>query len=306
MATASEIKSLDDINYKSRIKFYFYPLLVSFLFTMAFLNFYPIGAQLKGFLKNNLKGTACNPDYDQIRIEWLLPKVVVTDLVLPASCLGQQAGDPIKFSFITINFQFINFSPLGIPFKIDTEMNGQPLSLYFVQGFGQRKVRMIDQSIVLARLEPLMSQFKIGGKVIVDLDLLMSNDNKIKTLSLKAESKDFQIPSQNLQGFTTPNLKLNTFYVVANSDVPPRVSVEKFILGDPDSPMRANFKGNIDLQEGAVAFSPMNLSGEVAFSENFKQQLPLIDMMFNSFKQKDGFYQIKLGGTLGAPKPTAP
>jgi hypothetical protein len=304
MATASEIQSLENINYKSKIKVYLYPLLVLFLFTLAFLNFYPIGAELKGFLKKNLRGTACNPDWDQIRIEWIMPKVVINDLVLPASCLGK-SGDPLKFSFVTINFQFISFSPIGIPFRIDTDMNGQPLSLYFVQGFGERMVRLKDQSIVLARLQPLLGQFKIAGNVTVDMSALLTNNNAIKNLNLKARSKDFQIPSQNLQGFTTPNLRINDLVVDADSDTPPRITINKLFLGDPDSPMRAQFKGHIDYQNEAPAFSPISLVGEVAFSESLKQQLPLIDMMFQSFNQKDGFYQIRIGGTLGAPKPSA-
>jgi hypothetical protein len=47
------------------------------------------------------------------------------------------------------------------------------------------------------------------------------------------------------------------------------------------------------------------LKGEIAFSESFTQALPLINMMFQQFDQKDGFYQIRLGGTLNSLKPAA-
>ena len=130
--------------------------------------------------------------------------------------------------------------------------------------------------------------------------------NIITHLDLKAQSKDLQIPPQNIEGFTTPSLKLNEFYLEAASDTHPRIKIEKLIMGDTDSPLRANFKGKIDLQEGNSSMSPLDLSGEIAFSENFRQALPLIDMMFQSFSQKDGFYQVRLGGTLGSPKPIAP
>lgn len=305
MAASAEISSLDNINYKSKVKLILYVLIVFFLFVFAFMNFYPIGDKLKVFLKSNLKGTGCNPDFDEIRMEWVLPKVVVSNLVLPASCLGR-SGEPLKFSHLTLNYQLINFAPFGLPFRLDTELNGQPLTVYFVQGFGQRLIRLKDQTIALARLQPLMGgNFKLAGNVTVDLNLTLAN-NVMKGLNLIAESRDLQIPSQSIQGFTAPNLRINTLRIDANSDTPPRVNVDKLILGDAESPLRANFKGRIDLQDGAVAFSPLNLTGEVAFSENFKQQLPLIDMMFQSFTQKDGFYQIRLGGTLGAPKPSAP
>ncbi len=306
MAQLSELQSLEQINYKSKIKIYLYALLVLVLFIMGFLNFFPIGETLKSALKSGFKGTNCNPDFDNIRVEWIMPKVIVTDLNLPASCFNRP-GEPLKFTHLTINFNFINFSPLGIPFRIDTEMNGQPLSLYFVQGFGERMLRLKDQSISLPRLEPLFGgNFKLAGNLTVDLNLLLNNENKIQSLNLKAQSKDLQIPSQNIQGFTTPNLPLDDLFIEAISDAPPRINVEKLILGDPESPVRANFQGYINLQEDAIPFSQLNLNGEVAFSQSLKESLPLIDMMFQTFTQKDGFYQIRLGGTLGAPKPSAP
>lgn len=303
MAT-SEIQSLGEINYKSKIKIYFYILIVFFLFVFAFMNFFPVGDKLKSFMRSSLQGTGCNPDFDQIRMEWVMPKIVISNLELPAGCLGRM-GDPLKFAHVTLNYQLINFSPFGLPFRLDTELNGQPLTVYFVQGFGTQMIRLKDQSISLPRLQPLMGgEFKLGGNLMVDLNLSMEKQ-KLRSLHFIAQSKDLQIPSQNIQGFTTPNMKINDLRIEANSENPPRISIDKLILGDTDSPLRANFKGRIDLQEGAIQFSPMDLAGEVAFSQNFKQAVPLVDMMFQSFTQKDGFYQIRLGGTLGAPKPSS-
>ena len=94
--------------------------------------------------------------------------------------------------------------------------------------------------------------------------------------------------------------------IIGTSKTLIELRIEKLIMGDTDSPLRANFKGKIDLQDGNTSMSPLDLSGEIAFSENFRQALPLIDMMFQSFNQKDGFYQVRLGGTLGSPKPIAP
>ena len=80
------------------------------------------------------------------------------------------------------------------------------------------------------------------------------------------------------------------------------INVKKIILGDPQSPMRANFKGTIDVQKSNVSFSPINLAGEIAFTQTFKENVPLVDLFFQNFLQKDGFYQIRLGGMLGQPK----
>jgi hypothetical protein len=235
-------------------------------------------------------------------MELFLPKIIISDLSLPAGCFSSTAG-PVKLSFVTINFNLISFAPLGIPFRIDTEMNGQPLSLYLVQGINQRMIRLKDQAITLSRLAPLMGgQLKLAGNITIDLSVLMTNSNHIKGLELKAQSKDFQLPPQNIQGFSTPIMKVNDFYLEANAENPPQVSITKMIVGDPDSPMRANFKGRIDLQPGYTLFSPLNLTGEIAFAEALKKTVPLVDLLFQNFTQKDGFYQIRLGGTLGQPR----
>lgn len=301
MASVSEIQSLNEIQYKSKLKLILLILLAFFLFVFAFLSFYPIGDKLKSVIKSSFNGRGCNPDFDEIHMEWIMPKVVVTGLSIPASCLDR-AGAPLKFNHLTLNYHIINFAPFGLPFKIETEFEGQPLAVYFVQGFSGQMVRLKDQPINLARLQPLLGKdVKLAGNVTVDLSMGLSN-NAMSSLSLKAQSKDLQLPSQNIQGFTTPPLKLNEFYLEASSEAPPRIQIEKLILGDTTSPVRANFKGKIDLQQGNISFSPLDLNGEIAFSETLKAQVP-VDMIFGSFNQKDGFYQIRLGGTLGAPQP---
>ena len=305
MAIATEIQSLNDIQYKSKIKVLLLILMVFFLFVISFLNFYPIGDKIKSVIKTSFNGKGCNPDFDEIHMEWLLPKIVVTNLSIPANCL-ERAGEPLRFSHLTLNYNIINFMPFGLPFRIDTSFGGQAISLYYVLGFNSQMIRLKDQTLNLTKLQPLFGErFKIAGNVTTDLNVSMSK-NIITHLDLKAQSKDLQIPPQNIEGFTTPSLKLNEFYLEAASDTHPRIKIEKLIMGDTDSPLRANFKGKIDLQEGNSSMSPLDLSGEIAFSENFRQALPLIDMMFQSFSQKDGFYQVRLGGTLGSPKPIAP
>ena len=303
MAALTEIQSLEEIQYRSKIKFFFIWLLVPFIFLGSFLNHYPIGETIKAQIKRFAPPT-CHPSFDQIRMEWFFPKIIISDLTLPASCLNRQ-GEALKFNHVTLNWQIISFSPFGIPFKLDTEMQGQPLSLYYVRGINEQMIRMKDQTINLSRLGPLLPEVKLAGRMVVDLNLSVTK-NVIKNLAIKADSKDLEVPSMSVQGLTVPNLKLNVFHLEAKSTNHPRISVDKLFLGDPSSPIRANFKGKIDMQEGNMAFSPLDLVGEVAFSPSFVQSFPLIDMLFGSFTQKDGFYQIRLGGTLGAPKPSAP
>jgi type II secretion system protein N len=304
-AATSEIQSLEEVQYKSKMRVILMVLLIFILFVIGFVSYFPIGDKVKTILKANLSASGCNPDFNEIRMEWFLPKIVISDVSLPANCLGR-VGEPLEFNYMTLNWHLVNFSPFGLPFRLDTEVSGQPISVHYVVGINQQLIRMRDQNINLAKLKPVLGEaFKLAGSVTVDLNLLMSQ-NLIKNLALKAKSTNFEVPAQSIQGFNLANLKINDFYLEANSENHPRINIDKMILGNPDSPIRANFTGNIMLQEENIAFSPIDLVGEVAFSENFTQSLPLIEMMFQSFTQKDGFYQVRLGGTLGAPKPLAP
>lgn len=164
-------------------------------------------------------------------------------------------------------------------------------------------IRMKDQALTLSKLQALTGdKVKLMGKVTLDLNALLGNNNQLKNLSFKAQSRDFVIPPQDIEGFNVPKMKVNEMYLEANADTPSQVTVEKLIIGDTDSPMRANFKGTIGLQQGNIAMSQLNLSGEVAFSESFKETVPLVELFFNKFTQKDGFYQIRVGGILAQPK----
>ncbi len=299
MAIASEIHSLDEVNYKSRIKPFLFGLLIFFILVFSFLTYYPIGDKIKDQVKKATAG-ACNFDYNDVGFEFFLPKVVIDDLTIPASCLGRE-GAPIRLNYLNLSFRLISFSPFGIPFKIDTEYNGQPLEVYYVLGFGGQTIRMIDQRLVLSRLENLMGNFKLGGSVTVDATIQMDMSQKLKAMDIKALSKDFKIPPQTMQGFDLPSLSVRDFYLETNSDNFPKLRVEKLTLGDTESPVRASFKGTISMIEPAN-FSAIKLDGEMAFSEQFKQQFP-VSLIFNEkYTVKDGFYQISLGGTLGQPQ----
>lgn len=300
-----EMASLEEVEYKLRIK----PILVIIfgiiLFIVAFLNFFPISNVIKSQLKKNLAGTGCNPDFDSIRFEWLMPKVIIDDLSLPASCFNK-SGESLKFNFLSLNYHLINFSPIGLPFRIDTEIGGRPLSIYYVQGIGEETIRLKDQKLVLSTLAPIIGEnLKLQGSITIDLMMTMESGS-LKLLNLKAMSKDFKLPAQRIQDFQLPTLNLNEFYLEADGQNLPQISLNKFILGDSNSPIRANLKGKISKSPMGISESPMELVGEIALSENFRAAQPLVEMLLQAFPQNDGFYQVKLNGTVGAPKTNAP
>jgi hypothetical protein len=303
MAIASEVQSLNDIQYKSKIKIIFLVLIGFFLFSMAFLNFYPVGSKLKGVIKTALP-KSCSPDFDDFHFEWLLPKIVITNLSVPSSCFpGALTGtDALNFNFVNINWRVISFAPFGMPFLIETEFMTQPFEVYYVFGINEQLLRVKDQTVNLTKIKPLLGNRNFSGSVAVDLSVTTSN-KLISAISLKAKSNNLEIPPQTLMDglFTTPPLNLKTFFVDAQSTNPPRVAIKELVIGNLEADVRAKFQGKVDLQEGNLMLSPMDISGEFALSEELLKKIP-VDQLLQSLTQKDGFYQIRLGGTLGQPR----
>jgi hypothetical protein len=301
MAIASEIHSLEEINYKGRIRPILMGLICFWLLIFSFLTYYPFGEKLKDQIKKMTAGN-CAIDYSDIGMELLpLPKLVIQDLIIPSSCTGRE-GAPLRLDFVNLSFRLISFSPLGIPFKLETRYNNQPIELFYVVGLSGQTIRMKDQRLVLSRLEGLMGNFKLGGSVTVDVLMQMDFKQNLTALDIKAQSNDFKIPAQTvMQNFNLPTLSVRKFYLETTSENFPALRVSKFILGDPDSPVRMDLKGRVNVRE-PFAFSPIKLDGELAFSEQFKQQFPVTFIVNESYTVKDGFYQVTLGGTVGAPQ----
>lgn len=300
MAVASEIHSLEEIHYKSKFQPFLFGLLLFLILVTSFLSYYPVGDKLKDQIKRATAG-ACAFDYADLHFEFFLPKLVVEDVTLPASCFGKM-GPAVRLDYVNLGFRLISFSPFGIPFKLETQYNRQPIELYYVLGLGAQTIRMKDQRLVLSRLESLMGNFKLGGSVTVDLLMSMDMKQNLTALDIKAQSTDFKIPAQTvMQNFNLPALSVRKFYLETSSENFPKLRVEKFILGDPDSPVRMDLKGTVTMAK-PPEFSQLKLDGELAFSEQFKQNFPVTFIVNDTYTVKDGFYQVTLGGTLGAPQ----
>ncbi len=304
-ASASvEVKSLDEINYSSKVKWFLMTIACLFLFVMSFITFYPIGDKIKEQIKTHLANVpGCKPDFEQIRVEWFLPKIVISDLIVPSACLNK-VGEPLKFRHLTLNFNLLSFKPFGPLFKLSTDFSGQPLEVYYAVGFGGQLIRLDQQKLHLTRLSPLISEnFKMQGDITLDAKIIMDK-SVLKDVKVYARSRNFVIPPQNIQGFSLNFLKVNDFSLKANQEEgTERLMIEEMILGDANSPVRAKFSGPIQVNQKMMAFSSLNIKGEVFFSDQFKQENPWIDLVTGPYSQKDGFYQVKLGGTLGQLQP---
>lgn len=273
------------------------------IFSFGFISYFPFMYSLKSLIKNQLRSIPnCSVSYDDITLELFMPKVIVTNIKIPRRCISATSPN-IKIKDLSLYFRGMSFSPFGPHFKLVTNLSDIPLESYVTIGPSEIAVNLRENVIDLAKLNKIIPDFSLSGKVTIDA-LVKTSNFKLSDLKVNIRSKDLTLPGQSIRGFKLNTMRLNNLLLKANM-VKQKVKVEDFILGDEQADIRANFKGDIKLNQRNIITSVLNLSGEVAFSNKFLDDYSIIKLVMNKFDKKDDFYQIKLGGTFSNPKPSS-
>ena len=130
------------------------------------------------------------------------------------------------------------------------------------------------------------------------------NKEGLTELKLNLRSNNLVIPPQKVAGLTLYTLKLNDLLVQAMLEGK-KLKIKDIILGDANSPIRANYKGHINLLKRNMLNSKMDLRGEIKFSDKFIEDYSLLKFVLTKFDKKDDFYQINLKGPLMRPIPSS-
>ena len=276
--------------------------ILGILFVSIFL-YFPISYKVKSLLRTNIsKIPGCPLKYKSISTELFLPKLIVDGLSIPMSCF-KQYGQPIKLNKTYLYFRGFSFSPFGPHFKLETEINKNPISAYLTAGIGGIALNMRENKLDLDKVLKSFPKVKFSGIVEVDA-LVRLKSGKLNDLKLNIRSKNFMLPAQSIQGFTLGNMKINDL-LIQTQMTDNKLNIKDIILGDTDSPIRAKFNGDIKMHAKNIKMSTLNVKGEVAFSQVFLDKYMIIGMFMKKYDKKDEFYQLKIGGTIGKPNPTS-
>lgn len=275
-------------------------LCCSVLFLIAFFWNFPIAANIDSLLRKQLKQIrGCNLDYNSVDTGIFFPKIILKDITLPSECFGRTTLLPdLNIDQANLTFMGPSFSPLGITLLVSTKVAGQEFSFYLAQGLSSQVIKTSDEELNLGKLlKDLKVPLKAKGNIRVNFRAEVEQ-NRLESITLLAESSNLELPAQNLATLQTPELNLKNFLIKINTPQKNKLNIEEMILGDQNSPVRAKFSGRVNLISKSL-----DLTGELAFSTKLKQQLPIVDLFFNNYSQKDGFYQLKITGPLSSPKP---
>ncbi len=300
-AASSEIRQLDQVAYSGGVNKLLLTVLLVGFFAIAFVTHFPLEKRLQTLVKSQLAQLpGCRAQFDRLQLGFFMPKITLTNVILPAGCTGARATN---LGHLTLHFTGPSFSPFGLAFLGETEINGQPLALRYAAGLGTQVINIQEDDLQLSRIGGVVPNLpKLQGRLRLNARVTLS-ENQLQDLQLLAESRDFSILSQNINGLRVPRLDVGLLSLKATSESPQSLRLEQFVLGTPGSPIRAKFNGTINVAKN-IAMSPLNIKGEAAFSPQFLESFAILNMLMASFTQKDGFYQIRLGGFLGAPVPS--
>jgi hypothetical protein len=185
---------------------------------------------------------------------------------------------------------------------LKTNLAGTILHTKQTIGSTEQIVNTLGSVLDLSTLMPYLTTFKMSGHVETSA-LTNIKNGKVNTSKFLLKSKDFVIPSQRLDSLDLPNMNIKNLMFKGTYDRSGKIKIESLVLGDDKSPIRATFKGDLWPNEFQFRLSRIDLTGEVIFSDSFLESFSIVKLFFSQFPQKDGYYQIKLGGTIGSPTP---
>lgn len=292
---------IETINYD--LRFLKKPKWIFFLIVMFFLviiiNFpitKKIDAMIFGALSSNPRCPILLESY-KINI-FPLPHVALSNLNIPNRCISGTPGNLI-IPELKAYFRGPSLFPIGLSFKIETAINENPIEVLTTAGINNYVLSMKENKIALDKLAPFLPQVQLAGDVILDVHVELEK-NVLAVLNLKAQSKNFAVPAQSIQGFDLQRLNIKNLFITAVTEKK-TINLSQFIIGDEVSPVRSEFTGKIVLNKKNIKSSSLNLVGQVAVADKMLQDNFILKSYLDQFDKKDNFYQLKITGPMKRP-----
>ena len=281
-------------------------LLFIFLLILGFALTYPVKEKVETGLRTALSSNNKCPIYfGDLSYNWFPPAINLTQINLPASCSDKTLKD-LEIPKVTAGFGGISFSPFGLVSSVDIYLLKQPISAKIVVGIGNFALK-IDRNLVnLTGLMSLLQEpYKIAGDAELSTRIVFENQT-IHEGDIRLQSENLILPSQNIKGFETPSLNVNTLDLIL--EIPEgdnNYNLRKLTVGNADSPLRVNGSGTIKADPQNFNNSDLDIRLELAPSRSLLDQFLILESLLSPYNLKDGFYRIKLGGKLSRPSPSS-
>ncbi len=288
-------------NWKAKLTW----LAITLFLLSLWLNF-PIKQSLETLVVNQLNSSrACPISYQKLDFSLLFPSVHLSQPVISGRCF-QNPRVNLKFDKLKTGFSFFGLLPPALKFHAIAQGMGSEIKLYPRIGFGQTDIR-ITNTRLSGKLISNFTQYPklLKGDVHID-GLIELAAGIIQKADLKVSSQNLSIPSQKIQaGFiplNIPNLEFKKLKLLA-TQTKKNLRIKALELGQAGGPLHLQFKGTIIINKANFNFSALNLEGRLNLSQEILDQVAALKLVLPREAPKDGYYNLKLSGTINRPVP---
>jgi len=277
------------------------------LFLITFLLNFPLKLIIKNQIAGQLaKMRTCPIAYKDIEVSFFLPKITIIKPVISGICF-QSPGRSISLSDLPLSLSFPSFSPPGIRLYTKIKKGKTQFEIYPTLSYATHKIRIKDSIIDTS----IIADFNNGNRILKgELNLnafAVIRKNKLATGDLLITSKNLKLPSQSFGFFKLPKaITLGALQIKAKMDSAGVLDISDSFLGGLASPFAIKISGKVFLNQARPRDSKLELKGGIKFSKQFLEDYAILSLFLNlDGKQAntEGFFDLRIEGTIGAPKP---
>lgn len=244
----------------------------------------------------------CQITYQEFHFSWLpLPEIKLNRPRILGKC-SPFGNRPLELSILSLQFRGPGIFPLGLKVKINIQFGRSSLDLFATLNPKHQVLAIRDGAINLTDLRKIVNvPVDLKGAALANA-LIEIENNKVVKGEYRLDLRALEIPAQTIQAIALPQLALEKGQMILTQN-PKEIIVENLELGGANAPLRAEFKGKVSFISAMPLLSPLDLKGRVRFSPQLLQDFAIINLFTAGLKQDNGFYSVRIGGTLGKPSP---
>ncbi len=285
------------------IKQYKLLLTTIFLFLLGLLFNFSFKSTLRQMIHHNLVANQqCPMSYQNLDVSLFLPKISISNLSISGSCLQLPTGN-LELPRVEVQFRGPSFYPPGIKLKLQATQENSEINVYASISFSKILLKIEETTITEKTINSLSGRpLAIQGSFDVTSLITLSNMN-LEEAQFLIKSKNMLIPPQDFNGLTIPSLPIGVISAKGRYSSN-NINIENVIIGTDSSPITANLYGKINVNRQVLPQSLIDIDGEIKFSESFISDFAILTLFLGGKTAENGFYKIKLSGTLANPSPS--
>jgi hypothetical protein len=246
---------------------------------------------------------SCPITYQKMKISFLPPAVNLIKPIIHGRCFDRKASN-LNLESGDLKVAAPSLYPPGLKFHLMLKDRRSLLNIYSSISFSQKWIKIQNSSLQAESLAFLAGSLPtLNGAVAIDA-LISINANVLSSAQVYLKSNDLHLLGQNMSGFDIPDMKIGNFSFKGTYDPTGTLVINDLIVGNPLSPIVAQITGEIDVNQKKPPLSRLNLDGEIKFSPQLLQSFSILNMFLGGKREKNGFYQLSVRGTLQNPSPS--